>query len=279
MNRRRLVRAGIGGLALLLWAPAALLIAAWATGRVERAYVVLDPGQDSIRRLAERHRPLLFLPPGRTSPPLLEVRWEAVRTGEGDDGAGRIDLVYWHVWEDEIHPRGPVHGLYRLFRSAYFGHPPRDIEFFQLTADPRQDGEGVVGILHETDPGAAWDEPLPEHVPCRWPRPRDAAEISAPPEPALSPTGAPIVRVITWNHLSELSDRSASELLAEGWQPVEAPLRPLDEATYRQGKYARKSQGDHRSHEHPWALPVVALGAWLLPVLVLLIGAARRRLV
>jgi hypothetical protein len=214
----------------------------------------------------------MHLRSGTPSPPLLWVWYEAIQAPE------TLDLVYYHVWADEIHPNRLVDRLYRLFRGAYYGTPTYDVEFFQVQLS-LQDGE-VQALTYETSPADDFYPTVSEHLVARVSRQADGtyqldlsdqagAQVAEPRTvPVLFDGRRVRVGAQTWNHLTELLPGPAGEYD----QLLEADLRPLSARDYQSNKFARKSQGTHRTEENRvviWlaflGLSAVALaGAWLI---------------
>lgn len=271
------------GLVLLVLLLAAWLVSLWMTGRVPRAYSVLDSTQtvrvggeeQPISELAQIYQPLMHLRSSTPSPPLLWVWYEAIGSPE------TLDLVYFHVWADEIHPNGLVDRLYRLFRGAYYGMPTYDVEFFQVQLS-LQDGE-VQALTYETSPADNFYPVVSEHLIARVSRQSDgtfqldlsnqAGERVAESRtvPVLFDGHRVQVGAQTWNHLTELLPGPGSDydLL------LKADLRPLSAREYQNNKFARKSQGTHRTEENRALIwfaflglsAAVLAGAWLVSFL------------
>ncbi len=271
-----MLRYGSTGLLLLLLS---VLAAAALTGRTQRAYPVLAQeatvnvaGKAApVAQWAEVYRPEIYLRSATPSPELLWVWYEAVPAGP------EIRFVYYHAWANEVHPNAIFHALYAGYRAAYFGYPLYDIEFFQVTVD-RRTGE-VQGLRFETGMSTEYFQPFPEHVTVRYTLASDGtygAVFTTPSGGERRRPAAPLVfdgtrvrvGVQTWNHLVHALERrdEADEVLQE------APLRYLTDADYRRHKFVRKSQGDSRTEESPWTLPLAAMAvffcmawpAWLL---------------
>lgn len=254
---RLLLRAGYASIAILLGLA--------ATGREPRAYEVLEPSArievagrpEVVDALATRYQPHYFLPPGVATPPLLEVTYEAVPNDE------RVDLVYHFVWQGEENPAATANALYAVFRAAYFGYPLRDIEFVQVSVELRSGW--VREVLFESADEVPFEQLVQRHLRGRYTRAGAEAtyllELKAPDGQILE-TAKPVtlhfaeprrltLEVATWNHLSKPA--AATEL--PGWQKLDAPLRSLAAEEYRDLRFARKSQGDHRtaaSRITPW---------------------------
>jgi hypothetical protein len=264
-----------GGLILV-----AILVILWVTaattGHDRRGYAVLLPqkvievgGQQvSVADLALAYQPKMHLRNANPSPPLLKVWYEAVSTDQN------VDLVYYHVWENEIHPNLAYDRLYAFFRSAYYGYPLYDIEYFQVSVS-RTTGE-VVGLLFETSPGDDYYVTISEHIVSRFSlRPdglydevrsnRSGTELSRSEQiTALFDGQRTLLLAQTWNHLTRLLGENDSD-----YRFLDAPLEPLSSDDYAKYKFVRKSQGDHKTAENRWMLPlafVVATTFVTLPV-------------
>lgn len=243
-----------------------LILSVAFSGHEARAYntlaayenVIIADQPLTVGELAAKHAPEYLLNSANPSPPLLWIWYEAVPTTD------TIDLIYYAVWENEINPEPIIDKGYALFRAAYYGYPLRDIEFTQLSID-RSSGE-VVGLLFETSPGDDYFVRISEHLTARYTR----QESGAFTETLTTRAGAPVAQqadvpvifrqthpqiyVQTWNHLSRLLKAEDENL-----EKLEAELRELQENDYRQYKFSRKSQGDHKTQANPLTLPLTFL--------------------
>jgi hypothetical protein len=248
-----------------------ILFACAITGYDKRSYHVLQPDQavkvgdltQTVEELATDYRPKAFLRRTTPSPPLLWIWYEAVPTPNG------IDLIYYLVWENEIHPDPILHKLYILFRAAYYGYPLYDIEYFQIGVS-RTDGT-VSRLRFETSPGDNYFSTLSEHVVVLLQRRDDGTydeirttqrgrELSRSSGITAQFDGRRVlIAVQTWNHLTRLLTPEDKE---RDFSPLpEVPLKYLSEAEYARFKFVRKSQGDHRTEESKWTLPVAILAS------------------
>ncbi len=234
--------------------------AAAATGRVDRAYAVLDPSADiqvgsetlSVEELASRYQPITRLGYANPSPPLLQTDYEVV------DNADTWDIDYYNVWEDEINPIPLIHQIYRFFRSAYYGSPVRDIEYIQINIS-KVDGT-ISMVQFETSPGTNYSVVISVHLVARYIR-TDGDKFNViitdkdsggqvDTQEGVVPwfEGSHLViEVATWNHLSRL----ATQDIASSSTRLQPPLHFLTNEEYRSMKFVRKSQGDHQTVESP----------------------------
>ncbi len=261
------------------------LIGLAVTGYERRAYPTLPPdstltlaGQTvSVRDLAERYQPALFLRAGTESPPLLWVWYEAVANVE----AGTVSLVYYHAWQGEINPNPVVDVLYAGFRALYYGYPLYDIEYQQVDV-ALADG-AIQRVRFETGAADDFYAVVSEHrvvTLTRLPSGRYRQEVGDRAGQILAAESEVDVEaadgrlrlgVQTWNHMSVLLSQSPDPAYPKA-VPV-APLRALTDEDYARYRFARKSQGDHQTVENPFARPVAGLigaaalyaaAAWLL---------------
>lgn len=228
--------------------------AAALTGRVKRAYATLPAGavvkiagvEKALPDWAKEYQPVMMQRSRLPTPPLLAVLYEAV------DQPEELVLVYYHVWEDEVHPDPVYHRLYWLFRAAFYGYPVRDIEFFQVSVS-KQSGE-VTQVLFETTPGSDYFVRLSKHILARYHRTgtgyrltlseRDGELISEQERaPVQFQNHRIVVGVATWNHLTQAVKPDDADFD----RTATAPLDLLTEEGYRNGKYVRKSQGDFKT--------------------------------
>jgi hypothetical protein len=248
------------------------LVSASVTGYDPRTYPVLLPEEivqiagirQSVEQLAAKYQPAMFLRSFTPSPSLLWVWYEAISNQK------TLDFVYYHVWQNEIHPKPFVHALYSIYRAAYYGYPLYDIEYFQVSVS-RATGE-VVGLRFETSPGDDFFASVNEHLIVQYQRNADGtfeeklSSISgnlistAVAAPVLFNTSHVLVGVKTWNHLSRL----LSPVDQDFGIALQAPLRPLTDQDYARYKFVRKSQGDHQSHEIRWKFPLAVIATLVL---------------
>lgn len=230
-----------------------LLAAAALTGRTKRRYFVYAPedsvqlaGQSlSIRRIAEEYQPRMYVRASTPSPKLLWVWYEAVPTTSG------IELIYYHAWENEVHPHTLIHSLYSIFRAAYYGYPLYDIEYFQMSID--RDAGAISALRFETSRREDFYQWAPRHVTARWTLNDDGtyrvvqssgreADVERIQSANLMRDGNRIrIGAQTWNHLTRVLD----ETDAEYGRAIDAPLRFLSDGQYRRHKFARRSRGDY----------------------------------
>jgi len=98
---------------------------------------------------------------------------------------------------------------------------------------------------------------------CRQRLSDSRGNLVAPVEEASLPSEDGRLRfvVATWNHLFRLRlDAIPDE------RELAFPLRFLDGETYRQHKYARKSQGDYATRENPLLKWLAIIGLFVLQV-------------
>lgn len=239
------------------------LVSAGVTGYDQRTYAVLLPDETvqiagirrSVKQLAAKYQPAMFLRSTTPSPPLLWVWFEAVPTQEN------LDFVYYFAWQNEIHPNLFIHALYSIYRAAYYGYPLYDIEYFQVSVS-RATGE-VVGLMFETNTKDNYFAPVNQHFIARYQRDANGLFkeelLSMDENPIQVSAGVPILfdgnhvlaGVQTWNHLSRLLGSQDQEFDVK----LQAALKPLNNQDYARYKFVRKSQGDHRTDENRWKFP------------------------
>ncbi len=244
---------------LLVLIPAMLLLAAYLTGHARRAYPVLaedaivQVGRESLTsaELAKRYIPIMKIRSANPTPDLLWIFYEIVE----NPNRQTYDIVYYDVWENEIHPNPTLHRFYSAFRAPYYGYPLYDIEYIQVSVD-RQTGE-IVGVMHEDSPGEDYFVMLSEHLVARYLLRPDGSFVKIISDregheryreqtwPVEFSGTHPVLAAATWNHLSRLI-LPDDTLYDRMFQP---PLRYLTDQDYRRYKFVRKSQGDHRTRE------------------------------
>jgi len=232
-----------------------LIVATLLTGHDKRDYQVLDPDQTVdieqkkmlVSQLAELYKPRMFINSATPSPPLLWVWYEAIAN------ENRYDIVYYHVWENEINPNRIIHYYYSLFRAFYFGYPLYDIEYFQVKIN-RNDGT-IQGLRFETSPSDEYYQLIPDHiivlinkidsVKYREQRMSTKGNILSEKDDVnlqLEDTHV-MVAAQTWNHVHCLRSNEKYDLY------LDAPLKILTEEDYQKYKFSRKSQGDYRTRQ------------------------------
>ncbi len=156
-----------------------LLLAAYLTGHTRRGYAVLPEdavglvAQESLTMpaLAERYAPILKINSANPTPDLLWIYYEVV----DNSSSATYDIVYYVVWENEIHPNPTLNRLYSIFRAPYYGYPLYDIEYIQVSVD-HQTGQ-IAGILHEDSPGDDYFVTVSEHLVARYARQPDGSYV------------------------------------------------------------------------------------------------------
>lgn len=233
-------------------------VAALFTGKDMRAYDVLSPsehisiaGKEWIAAdLAAEYAPIVKIRSSNFSLPLLQIKYNLV------PGEGTVDIVYYFVWEDEIHPNAFIHAIYKYFRAVYYGIPVRDIEYFQITIN-RESGI-VEKIRFETSPGDDYYVNYSKHLIAVYNGgensvyektliDKSTGEILSQQEDCLVDfqNRHVLVGVMTWNHLSGLlHDQNDFD------KTYQVSLENLSDEDYQNGKYVRKSQGDHATREN-----------------------------
>jgi hypothetical protein len=264
-------------LILIVLVTASGFVFAYFTGHDARAYTLMPPDAEveiagksiSISELASLYQPIMNLRKTNPSPPLLWTWYEAVKTDPG------VDLVYYQVWEDEINPDPFLHWLYHIFRSAYYGTPVRDIEYFQISISAA-DGD-VQKMMFETSPEDDYFVTFSKHLIARYQRRPDGLydatlsnrstgrEISqfSGVEPLFDGDHIQVLAQ-TWNHLTRLLTPADTNL-----EQLPTQVKFLTDEEYSSYKFVRKSQGDHRTRENPWSGRIALLAfLTLLPGLI-----------
>ncbi|MBA4318560.1 MAG: hypothetical protein C0412_09175 [Flavobacterium sp.] len=236
-----------------------VIFAAAITGRDKRGYPVLSPdeiiviGQKTmtVTELAEIYLPIVKINSANYSLPLLGIKYNIVKNSEN------LDLIYYFVWQDEIHPNPIVNKMYWIFRAAYYGYPVRDIEYFQITINPKS-GE-IEKIRFEASPGNDYYVNYSEHLIAIYDLEKENLYSKqllnkATKEVITSEANVPVafndqhilVGVATWNHLSDLISPTDNTYDEE----LHSSAEFLTDKDYQTGKYVRKSQGDHITTEN-----------------------------
>jgi hypothetical protein len=248
------------------------LVSASITGYDRRTYAVLLPEEvvqiagirRSVKQLAAKYQPAMFLRSTTPSPPLLWVWYEAV------PNQAILDFVYYYAWRNEIHPEPFIHALYSIYRAAYYGYPLNDIEYFQVSVSPAT-GE-VVGLRFETSSGDDYFASVNQHLVAQYQRnangtfteeisSTDGNPISMKDEASVLFTSDHVLAgVQTWNHLSRLLAPFDQDFDIA----LQAALKPLNNQDYARFKFVRKSQGDHQSQEIRWKFPAAVIATLAL---------------
>lgn len=264
------------GLALIFLLIMALLAAVALTGHDKRSYsvlnqhdvVIVDGKTIRISDLASKYMPKMYLRPSTPSPPLLFIWYEAALAYK------TIDFIYYFVWENEVNPNKIIHKLYSVFRAAYYGTAPYDIEYFQVNVD--RANEAVIRLRFETSNSDDYYQVLQEHIVAHITlkangdyeevrTSQDGKELSRSPLIQVEFESKRVrVGVQTWNHLSRLLNNQTQKynLLQE------APLAPLSERDYSRYKLARRSQGDYKTKESNFKLPGVSILIFMFTFLI-----------
>jgi hypothetical protein len=241
------------------------------TGQDKRAYPALSSsqsvtiGSDSlpVGTLAKIYQPLTKHQSSLSTPPLLWDFYEAIETET------ILTFIYYHFWQDEIHPNPAIHAFYWLYRAAYYGYPVRDIEYCQVDVN-KNNGE-VSKIRFETSPGSNFFVTVSHHITVIYSRTSegiydaDLKELSGEiiTHQAVVQVDFVNKRVVTgpatWNHLSKLvpADDPSYDLT------FNVDLKYLSDAEYRRHKFSRKSHGDFMTVENT-ALRNAVTGGLLL---------------
>lgn len=271
-------------LALIVWGFPAFLLGAALTGRTPRAYKVLLPddlfllagAQITAQEAAATYRPTILDSPGHRPPDPTVMWYEVVAPADG-----AVTIVYRPGWEDEQHPNPVVNVLYRWYRQAVYGSA-QDMEYIQVMID--QPSGQVDEVQFETAPDGDFNRSYTEHLNATLTREKDILTLrivdasgkvitsSAPlPDARWSP-GSPLsFYVQTWNHLYTLKPPS--------WEvePLDMPLRFLDDDSYRQLKMSWRSQGSVYTAKNSLARIVTVALLWFFPVaLIVLVWQGQR---
>lgn len=254
-----------------------VLLGVYITGRTNRAYPVLMPNKKIIvskneittEKLAKKYKPIMYLRETTSSPPLLWVWYEVVPNKK------TYDIVYYFNWENEINPNKRINILYSIFRSAYYGYPLYDIEYFQVNVN--KETANIDKIKFETSEINKYDQEVVGHIIAdvkyinsdtyKEIHRKKSGEIVK--EEIIKPLfeGSHVLAgVITWNHLSCLLD---SNNIKEYTICVDSniTLRFLSDKDYSKFKFARKSQGDHKTKENKVPLVIALLSILLITTL------------
>ena len=223
-------------------------VISFITGNRSRSYRALSPFASvviseksvSLDDLARSFKPELFLSPGDSSPPALEMLWEAVDAGDS------IALIYHPVWQDERHPSPILHWIYYAYRAIVYGVPVRDIEYIQVNVSKA--GGFIKKIRYEGSSSSIYNSWLVNHTMVTIEKNGDIYV-----ETVIS-SGIPAhvndVQIIgpnlgfgieSWSHQFKLLNNNSRSKYTI---PVTMPIKPLTETDYAKYKLARRSQGD-----------------------------------
>jgi hypothetical protein len=229
------------------------------TGRTERAYNVVGPetvfafmGQEiKSNKLAQQYQPIIEKRSGDASPDLLWTYFEIVNNFP----AATYDLIYYPVWEKEINPKYVTGVLFSLFRMAYYGFPPLDINYFQVNVG--KDSGKILQLLFETNQEYGFTSVLDEDVIASYQLSGEhnytltkatlsgkiiSQEIDQTIE--LNKT-RPVIGVVRWSHsyilINSMNDTFDQSLSSE--------LRYMAKRDYAILKIARKNQAVYKTRE------------------------------
>lgn len=256
---------------LIIIIPIILLISVMITGRVRRAYSVLDSRQEiqingqtaQTNKFAETYRPIMYKEAGVETPPILFLWYNAVDAGDN------FDFIYYNVWENEINPNPLIHKYYSFFRAFYYGYPLYDIEYIQVSVS-KTDGK-VEMVMFETGPSDNYNSVFNEHIILRAKNidnvnydikltNRDTLEEVDSYTTKLEFNNTNVkLAVQTWNHLSSILTTEKKGIYTE--EVNYNKLVELSDKEYANYKFVRKSQGDHVTRENklPIFFSVIAI--------------------
>ncbi len=258
------------------------LLAAALTGRDQRTYTTW-PADTTIMsgerevvlvNYAARYAPVIRTNPAHLPPNVEHIWYQAVVRGD------TVVLVYYLLWENELHPNPIVHRLYETYRWAVYGSV-RDIEYIELHIDRntgvvqrmrfetatdgdynRQWTTHLYAYLDLNAAGNGYDYCILDHEgSCQ----SDYTLIDG----VWDAGNRPVVGVMTWNHLYTLlpdDDYGAYTHV------IDAPLRYLTDDDFRDEKLARRSQGDLKVQTDNSLRNVLRVIFWSLSALFTLRG-------
>ena len=229
------------------------------TGRTERAYNVIDPetiinfkGQEiKPFKLAQLYKPIIEKRSVDESPNLLWIYYEVIPSGF----ANTYDLIYYSVWEKEINPEYNSGILTSLFRMAYYGYPPFDIQYYQVSVD-KESGR-ILKLLFETNLNENYNSAFKNDVIASFTYSGDnkyqLTHVSSSGSIISQEDGLtllqienqPVFGIVHWTHSSVLINGQNDTF--EEDLPTE--LRLLTDRDYVIHKFSRKSQGDNKTEE------------------------------
>lgn len=249
----------------------ALLTATAITGHDKRSYSVLNPEdfitiadrKMTVADVALMYKPRMFLRASTPSPALLWIWYEPV------SNTSTIDITYYFVWENEIHPNPTLHKLYSMFRAFYYGYPLYDIEYFQINI--RRDSGQVMKVRFETSLREDYFA-VSEHIIAQYISQGNGKYT----EIFTSRSGEELSRkdgfhimfddhhvlagVQSWNHLTQLLTQDDSDFTLS----QDAPLKYLTGKEYARYKFVRKSHGDHYTPENKLSLSIASVISFLV---------------
>lgn len=253
------------------------VLGAFFTGRTQRAYSVLKPEeiiylsgkQITVGELAQEYRPTMHLRTMTPSPPVLWIWYEVV------PNETTYDIVYYYNWENEINPNMTIHNYYSIFRSAYFGYPLYDIEYFQVNVN-KSSGR-IDKVKFESSTSDKYDKEIVEHIivdviridsiKFREIHRRSNGNIIS--DRVIIPSfhkNSVLVGTLTWNHMSCLiTDHNKNEYVLN--VDSDAMLKFLSSNNYSKYKFVRKSQGDHKTKEDKISSALALLAILLMVML------------
>lgn len=116
--------------------------------------IVIAGGKLSILEAMNMYRPIFYLHGDIDYMKPDQLFCDAIHSGDS------LIINYYLKWPDERHPIMPIHILYRIYRSYYYGSPA-DIEFIQLGVN-LANGD-ITTLAFERDPHKNPFAIIPKH--------------------------------------------------------------------------------------------------------------------
>jgi hypothetical protein len=165
------------------------------------------------------------------------------------------DLIYYPVWENEINPESKPGFLFSLFKMAYYGFPPYDINYFQVNVN--KDSGIILRILFETNMDRDFYSVLNEDAIANYELSEghnynlklstlDGKIISQEIDQAIELIdNHPVVGIVRWSH-SYILINSMNDTFD---QDIDSDLRYMAKRDYAINKIARKNQPIYKTKE------------------------------
>lgn len=116
--------------------------------------IVITGSKMSILEAMKAYRPIFYLHNDLNDIQPEQLLCDAIHSGDS------LIFNYYLKWPDERHPIYPIHVIYRMYRSYYYGSPA-DIEYIQLSVN-LQNGV-ITSLAFERDPNKNPFVIIPKH--------------------------------------------------------------------------------------------------------------------
>jgi len=224
----------------------------YSFGYQGREYEVLDQfsiitiGNKSLKinEFVIDYQPQVFYKLNKKQDSLLKTFYEVIEKDEV------YRIIYYHCWQNEYNPSKILNIIYNVFRSAYYGKPLYDIEYFQIDVS-KKDGKPIKFRM-ESSMKNKFDQKFVKHYTSELKEVENEYVLSitdsrnkfykeSKTTPILKDYSI-FVGVQTWNHmLVFLSNNNKNKFER---YPLNSKLIYLSKDLYKKHKFSRKSKGE-----------------------------------